>query len=206
MSKNNQPKKKRSRAEKKRREFLGLLRWLEAEGPQATADFENFWQTQRGRWAYWQHLDRRMLARRPGLTEDMTGTNSAEVYAWRKSLYYARRMRYIETQKRGNRLMIALTDVGRRTLFRHATNRAPQLPAPWIILVLFDIPEQERQTRHLLRAFLREYGYTPLQQSAWYTINDTYEQMQYFLTSLHIEQWVTVLRAEHPALHRKAKA
>lgn len=190
--------KPRSRPEKRRREFLTLLRWVELENKQV--ELAKYWNKQRGRWNYWQYLDQHSIARRPGLTEDMTGTNSAEVYAWRKSFKYVRRMRYIEVRKQGNRLVAALTDLGRKTLLRHAIARAPTLPKPWIILVIFDIPEDTRDARDLLRAFLKEHGFKQLQQSAWYNTHDLQEPLETFLASLHLTRWVNVMRAQCPLL------
>lgn len=160
---------------------------------------------QRNRWERWQERDRRSLKRHRGLTEEMTDAWSGNEYALRKAFYYAKRMRYIEIARQGNRLVVAVSDRGRTRLLRGACATAPLLPSGQILLVMFDVPVRANHARRALWYFLREQKFQRLQHSVWYSDRDMEEPLRAFIESLAVGAWVHLAKANLITLLKKQK-
>lgn len=64
-------------------------------------------------------------------------------------------------------------------------------------MVIFDIPEKRRQARNLLRRSLKNWGFTPWQQSVWVTKKNCTETLRNFIKSMGIEDWVLVVESSN---------
>lgn len=65
-------------------------------------------------------------------------------------------------------------------------------------LVIFDIPEDQRIARDLLRFKLKEWGFKQIQKSVWATKRNCTLVMRKFIKELGISQWVLVLESTDP--------
>lgn len=82
-----------------------------------------------------------------------------------------------------------LTEAGIARLKRYEPSR---LTGAASILVIFDIPEEERRLRQRLRTLLRELRFTQVQKSVWQTEYDILEYLTPELKSLRLQKYVQV--------------
>lgn len=82
-----------------------------------------------------------------------------------------------------------LTEQGLAQLQRYEPKR---LTGTASILVIFDIPEQERQARQKLRALLRELRFSQVQKSVWQTEYDVLDYLVPELQAGHLHKYVQV--------------
>lgn len=62
-------------------------------------------------------------------------------------------------------------------------------------IVTFDIPEDQRIARDLLRFKLKEWGFIKVQNSVWATKKNCTEVMRKFIKELGISKWVLVIES-----------
>lgn len=67
-------------------------------------------------------------------------------------------------------------------------------------LVIFDIPEENRLVRDLLRYKLKEWGFTKIQMSVWVTKRNCTQVMRKFIKELGISRWVLVIESDNADL------
>lgn len=65
-------------------------------------------------------------------------------------------------------------------------------------LVIFDIPEEQRIARDLLRFKLKEWGFKKVQNSVWATKKNCTKVMRRFVKELGVEKWVIVIESNDP--------
>ncbi len=63
-------------------------------------------------------------------------------------------------------------------------------------LVIFDIPEDQRLARDLLRFKLKEWGFIKIQKSVWGTKKNCTKVMRKFIEELGISKWVLVIESK----------
>lgn len=184
---------KRIKGGSKKRDFLNFLKWVEKSLDPHIVRFLN---ARKAEWEYWQSRDRKSLGRYPGLTEGLTDAYSADAYALRRAFYYVKRLRYIEIRKKGDRLMLALTDRGKIKLLGDRISAAKELPGKKVLLVIFDVPVRANRERKALWQFLRANGFQMLQHSVWYTRQDARIPLTELVESLGIEDWIQIAIAD----------
>lgn len=64
-------------------------------------------------------------------------------------------------------------------------------------LVIFDIPEDQRLARDLLRFKLKEWGFVKIQRSVWATKKNCTVVMRKFVDELGISKWVLVIESNN---------
>ncbi|OGY25368.1 MAG: CRISPR-associated endonuclease Cas2 [Candidatus Woykebacteria bacterium RBG_16_43_9] len=64
------------------------------------------------------------------------------------------------------------------------------------VIVFFDIPEQERKIRDILRVRLKQFGFEPWQKSVWATDKDVFGLIKKFLNLAGLENYCFVLQSE----------
>lgn len=69
---------------------------------------------------------------------------------------------------------------------------AEELPNNWVCLVVFDIPERDKQIREKVRHFLDKNYFLPLQKSVWISRFDVSEILSELLVYFEIEEMVRV--------------
>lgn len=62
-----------------------------------------------------------------------------------------------------------------------------------VCYVVFDVPEDVKRTRNGFRDFLKNSGFTQLQQSIWSTTKDVAETMSGLIDVLGLAKWIRVL-------------
>jgi DNA-binding transcriptional regulator PaaX len=60
------------------------------------------------------------------------------------------------------------------------------------LMVIFDIPEEERQKRRRLRVLLRELSFRQIQQSVWETDYDQREYLRAEIAEMNLQEYVRV--------------
>lgn len=63
-------------------------------------------------------------------------------------------------------------------------------------VVIFDIPEKRRAVRDLLRHNLKNWGFTPWQQSVWVTKKNCAKPLREYIKKIGIEDWVLILESD----------
>lgn len=104
----------------------------------------------------------------------------------RNSYYQAIKKGLVEVDKSGTP---CLTEKGLAQLQRYEPK---QLTGAASVLVIFDIPEQERRARQKLRTLLRELRFIQVQKSVWQTEYDVLEYLVPELKMQHLHQYVQV--------------
>lgn len=111
----------------------------------------------------------------------------------REQLRYMRRHQYVKLKRQNNRMQYVLTSRGMLRLLKYQIRHAPKLSREFII-VIFDIPEDYRTARNVFRKFLKENGFTMLQQSVWLSDRDVYLPLCEFIRVKKLERWLNVFR------------
>ena len=112
-----------------------------------------------------------------------------------KAIVRLRKRGLIETDKtEANRLILKLTDEGRTAILLNEENIG-NWDGKWRIVV-FDIPEQKRLIRNLLRRNLKKWGFKHLQKSVWISKKNITEKLFSYIKDLGIEKWVWVFESE----------
>lgn len=114
----------------------------------------------------------------------------------RRKLYQLKQAKYIIAKKQGKRLIINLTNKGRRAALLYSLQQAPLTPRGKSTLVIFDIPETARGARQTLRIFLKHGEFKQLQKSVWIVNRDVVPVMRQFLKEFKLTSWVQVFHAD----------
>ncbi len=64
-------------------------------------------------------------------------------------------------------------------------------------IVIFDIPENQRKLRRILRNKLREWGFTAWQKSVWATRRDIMVKLKDLILELKINKWVALIESDN---------
>lgn len=111
-----------------------------------------------------------------------------------QALHRLKEKDFIEIQKRGNSLMVALTAEGLAFQARERLRHDPaKLPAGTRCYVTFDIPESCRSVRNTLRWELKQADFVQLHKSVWYTNRDVAKYLTEVVAMAGAERWVTIL-------------
>lgn len=62
--------------------------------------------------------------------------------------------------------------------------------------MVFDVPEDQRDARDALRAFLKECGFRQFQQSIWVSRNEVAPIILKFVKDAKLQPWVEVLEGK----------
>jgi CRISPR-associated endonuclease Cas2 len=103
--------------------------------------------------------------------------------------------KFLEEKKRGDRLYLRLTERGRSAALRHHIFKTNSQARDRYVIVIFDIPESERNTRSFFRRFLKEAGFIRLQQSVWVTNKDIEEYLVELVRIEDAEKWIRIITA-----------
>jgi DNA-binding transcriptional regulator PaaX len=110
----------------------------------------------------------------------------------KRVLYELKRRKFIEVRKEGDRLMYILTDKGRLSALKEQIRIADDRNDGKIVLVSFDIPEQESVIRKKLRILLRDCGFERIQNSLWGSKQDVGIQVAELIKEMHGQKWIRV--------------
>ena len=114
--------------------------------------------------------------------------NKRKAYCVLQRLKYSK---YVEVNKIANKLIVKLTDKGKRSALISNLNSATKCK-DYYVVVIFDIPESKRVVRRQFRLLLRQGGFVKLQQSVWISKKDVYKIIIEFIKKAGIASWVKV--------------
>lgn len=115
-------------------------------------------------------------------------------YEEQERLRDLKQRKLIETKTIGNKLMVRLTEKGWQQALRDCVRcTTRKCKDGTIILVIFDVPESERQVRDALRAVLADCGFTMVQKSVWMTRKDVLNELCALLQGADLHQWVRII-------------
>jgi CRISPR-associated endonuclease Cas2 len=100
----------------------------------------------------------------------------------------------LERVERGDRVVYQLSD-GARTQIRRYTFSKKRWDGKWR-LVAFDIPEQRRRARDVLRERLYEFGFRQFQESVWIAPFDVLEEIRELRQEYQVSRYVKLLTVE----------
>ena len=106
------------------------------------------------------------------------------------------RQNFLQIKEKGNQIIINLTQKGKlEALKREILHNPTKLPRGMICLVTFDIPENVKKSRQVLRRFLKQAGFKQVHLSVWQSDNDVVDALQDLIDRLDIKKWVKVYTA-----------
>ncbi|OGE33940.1 hypothetical protein A3D83_03435 [Candidatus Daviesbacteria bacterium RIFCSPHIGHO2_02_FULL_41_10] len=95
------------------------------------------------------------------------------------------------------KLAYRLTDAGKqKAVWEAVLADKSEWDGKWRVVV-FDVPEDRRQARNLLRSSLKKWGFIPWQQSVWATKKNCTKPLREFIRSVGIEDWVIILESDN---------
>lgn len=100
---------------------------------------------------------------------------------------------FIKEEKIGNEVVVKL--IKSADYIRVDNDQEKQWDGKWRI-VSFDIPEEKRVIRNLLRRNLKKWGFKHLHKSVWVSKMNVYRKLTEYIRDLKIEKWVTVMEAD----------
>ncbi len=102
----------------------------------------------------------------------------------------------ISSKNINGELHFALTNKGWAEMLLANIKKASKLPAGYYTIIIFDIPEEDRTSRHTLRRLLRECNFTMLQRSVWLSKYNVVEEMKNFITTRKLTGYINVFLAK----------
>ncbi|MEA1928246.1 MAG: PaaX family transcriptional regulator C-terminal domain-containing protein [Candidatus Auribacterota bacterium] len=96
------------------------------------------------------------------------------------------------------KIHLQLTQKGRKYLAEHrASDRKP--PPPWDHkwrIIIFDIPEEKKQLRKMLRGFLISIGFGKVQRSVWISPHNLLKIVQRYADKLDLSDYIYLITAD----------
>lgn len=105
---------------------------------------------------------------------------------------------YIETEANQEKILVKITELG-SDMLGIIGNDNKAWDKKWRI-VIYDIPEDKKSIRDLLRRRLKDWGFKNWQQSIWITKRDVTERLRKAINKLGISKWVVVIESDDPAI------
>lgn len=93
-----------------------------------------------------------------------------------------------------NKIVVKLTEAGKDYLLVIKPEEEIEWDGIWRI-VIFDIPENKRLVRDVLRNRLKLWGFKPWQQSVWASKKNITKKLRALIKELEIEDWVLVIES-----------
>lgn len=95
-----------------------------------------------------------------------------------------------------NSIIIKLSEAGKEFLLLSKSEEEIEWDKKWRIVV-FDIPENKRSVRDILRNRLKIWGFNPWQQSVWASKKNITNKLRNLIKDLKIEDWVLVIESDN---------
>lgn len=114
----------------------------------------------------------------------------------RQTLRRLRDRELIEVEQEAEKYKVALTRSGAIEVFRLKVLQSNPLPEGETCMVIFDIPESERELRRTLRRFLKSSGFICWQRSVWICFLDVGIPLGELFDSTGASKWVKVYLAK----------
>ena len=102
---------------------------------------------------------------------------------------------YIVTEKQGKKLILRLTDKGKNEAVLSKLLESEKWDGIWRIVV-FDIPEEMKKVRDVLRGRLKLWGFRPWQKSVWISKKSVTKVLRGYVREVGIADWVKILESK----------
>lgn len=112
-----------------------------------------------------------------------------------RNVVYLRKRKMLEVFQDNKGLFFELSIFGRVEYFKLKLVGVDPLPDGMVCMVVFDIPEKQKKIRNLLRKFLIDNCFFPLQKSVWISPFDCSEILTELLGLLNLKSQVRVFNA-----------
>ncbi len=126
---------------------------------------------------------------RPIPYEDMLRIKKAQMI---RAVNNLRARKFIEVRKKGDKVMFILTSKGKLAALKERVRLASKRSDGKILLVSFDIPEQEHLIRSKLRYMLKDLGFERIQMSLWGSKLDVGEQIAKLVKDMGAQKWIRI--------------
>lgn len=100
------------------------------------------------------------------------------------------------TLKDENKIILKLTEAGREFLLLSKSDDQVEWDGKWR-MVIFDIPENKRLVRDILRSRLKLWGFKPWQKSVWASKKNITNKLRQLIKELKIGDWVLVFESDN---------
>lgn len=96
-----------------------------------------------------------------------------------------------------DKILLRLTDSGKdKALWLKLANQNEEWDGKWR-LVFWDIPEDHKEIRNLLRHRLKQAGLKRWQKSVWVTKKNCTDLLRKFVKDVGVEEWVLVIESDN---------
>jgi len=115
-----------------------------------------------------------------------------------KTIHRLEREGLVKKSKKDRKTHLSLTAQGQKFLKKHrgVVRNSPKLWDKKWRLVIFDIPEEKRQSRDLLRRYLTTLGFGKVQRSIWISPYDFGGIIQRYARKLELSDYIYQITAE----------
>lgn len=113
-------------------------------------------------------------------------------------IYYLKKNNYIKVKNLENKKAIIVTKKGLSKALKASfkiQKMEKRKDGKWI-MIIFDIPQNHRKARDLLRSVLKNLGYKMFQQSVWVTPYDVSEKTEKLLQIYSLDKYVKIFLIE----------
>jgi len=113
-----------------------------------------------------------------------------------KLIYYLKKNNFIKVESLKGRRALLLTKEGKNKAIKASfkiedSKRKNRKDGKWI-MIIFDIPQNRKRDRSLLRSVLKNLGYKLFQQSVWITPYDVFEKTEKSLQFYSLDKYVRI--------------
>jgi len=113
-------------------------------------------------------------------------------------VYYLKRKGYIQIKNLETRDAVVLTPKGAARVLRiqnKTASKKKRKDGRWQ-MIIFDVPEERKRFREILRAKLQELGYQRLQDSVWVCPYEVFEETERFIREYDLDDCVRLFLIE----------
>lgn len=103
---------------------------------------------------------------------------------------------YVDKSVNEGKIILKLTSAGRDWILKYGEDPKKDWDGIWR-LVIFDIPEQHRKVRSVLRRRLKEWGFVAWQKSVWASKKPLTQHLRKLVDDLGVDQWVLVIESSN---------
>ena len=113
-----------------------------------------------------------------------------------KLIYYLKKNNFIKAENLKGMPAVLLTKKGKNKAIKASfkiedSKRKNRRDGKWI-MIIFDIPQNRKKDRSLLRSVLKNLGYKLFQQSVWITPYDVFEKTEKSLQFYSLDKYVRI--------------
>lgn len=112
-----------------------------------------------------------------------------------QTLRRLREKKLVETDFEEDKIIYKLTSLGKEFVKMSSFNEK-DWDKKWRIII-FDIPEQQRHVRRVLRSKLKEWGFKQWQKSVWVTKKDIMSPPKVLIEELKAQKWIAIIESNN---------